>query len=453
MMTVPSSQSGLQDWIDWLLQQHSEEIDLGLERIRLVAESMALSSPAPFVISVAGTNGKGSSVAMLSSILREAGYQVGAYTSPHVQSFNERIQINGVPVCDSLIVQAFAQIEAARGITKLTYFEFATLAALYIFCASRLDVAILEVGLGGRLDAVNVVDADVALITAIGVDHVEWLGNDRRVIAIEKAGIMRAGKWAVCSDGMPPDTLLEYAEQQAVPLMQLNRDFTVQVGKEGWSIQGVSETFKKNVAKEVGPLPFPALQGAFQLCNAAGVIVALLLQKALPVEPENLSKGLQVARHPGRLDQFQYQGQSWLMDVAHNPQSAVALADYLLDREKKDNVAQNKGYTAIFSVLNDKDALSMIETVAPFVVRWLIVDLQVPRASSIVSLTERLREAGIAESDIYPQKTMSQAVEVAQLDLEHPVLVWGSFFTVAQAYQCLDKVREQGRDVWSAGCG
>ncbi len=435
-MTTPNSQSSLQHWIDWLLQLHPKEIELGLDRIRQVATSMHLFSPAPFVISVAGTNGKGSSVAMLVAILKAAGYRVGAYTSPHIQCFNERIQIDGVPVNDTKIIQAFDQIETARGGVKLTYFEFATLAALSIFKHASLDVVVLEVGLGGRLDAVNIVDADAALITAIGIDHVEWLGDDRSVIATEKAGITRSGTLAVCSDDAPPESLLAYAKQHAVPLMQLNTDFTLDCSQESWSIIGVSEAFINASHMDLQNFPPPCLKGAFQWQNAAGVVALLSLQERLKVGKEAICTGLQQAKHPGRLDCFQVQGQPWLVDVAHNPQSAQALAHYL-EQISSDN--SGVGYTAIFSVLNDKDALPMIKMIAPFVQNWLIVDLSIPRASSLEALTVLLRRAGVSECCISPQETMVKAVVSAQKASNFPVLVWGSFFTVSQVYGCLDR--------------
>ena len=436
-MTTPNNQSSLQHWIDWLLQLHPKEVELGLDRIRLVSTSMQLLRPAPFVISVAGTNGKGSSVAMLVSILKAAGYQVGAYTSPHIQSFNERIQIDGLPVSDADITKAFDQIETARGGIKLTYFEFATLAALSVFKQASLDVVVLEVGLGGRLDAVNVVDADVALITAIGIDHVEWLGDDRSVIATEKAGITRSGRLAVCSDSAPPESLLVYAKQNTVPLMQLNKDFRLDCFEDSWSMIGLSEAFiKVSHIDSHKNFPLPSLKGSFQLQNAAGVVALLSLQDRLKISKEAICTGLQQAKHPGRLDSFQVQDQSWLVDVAHNPQSAQALAEYL---EQISSDRSEGGYTAIFSVLNDKDALPMIQMIAPFVKNWVIVDLSVPRASSIVELTELLINAGVAKNRILPQETMVKAVTSVQKEPSTPILVWGSFFTVSQVYGCLDQ--------------
>ena len=436
-MTIPNHQSSLESWIDWLLHLHTEEIDLGLDRIRVVAESMQLLRPAPIVISVAGTNGKGSSVAMLVAILAAAGYRVGAYTSPHIQHFNERIQVNGRPVSDNEIVHAFAQIEAARGTTKLTYFEFATLAGLSVFKQSNLDVVVLEVGLGGRLDAVNVVDADAALITAIGVDHIEWLGSDRSVIATEKAGIMRSGKPAVCSDSAAPESLLAYARTHSVPLMQLGREFKLTVFARDWSIVsclGAVKCWDKTVFKNFPP---PRLKGEFQIRNAAGVVMILCaLSKHLTINKEAIHQGLMNAKHPGRLESFQYQSQYWLVDVAHNPQSAKALAEYLAEHCP----SSHKGcYTTIFSALNDKDVLPMIQEIKPFVEDWLVADLGVPRAMSVEKMVSVLKSSGILEKHILVHDSIQEAVRTAQIRTEEAVLVWGSFFTVSQVYDCLDE--------------
>ncbi len=429
-MTIPNRQSTLTDWVDWLLQLHAQEIDLGLDRIRLVADAMQLTKPAPLVISVAGTNGKGSSVALLVAILKAAGYQVGAYTSPHIQFFNERFQINGNPVSDDLIIEAFIAIEAARAETKLTYFEFSTLAALYLFKRAQLDVVVLEVGLGGRLDAVNIIDADAALITAIDIDHIDWLGSDRSIIATEKAGIMRSGKPAICSDESPPSSLMAYANEKLVPLSQFKVDFDWQINDQAWSFKWLTE---QNAVQSIGPLddlPFPALKGKFQLNNAAGVIALLSkLTSSVPVDSNAIKLGLHQVSHPGRLQSIEFGSQSWLIDVAHNPQSALALASYLQQQQAKDIKLQ---YLSLFSVLSDKDALPMVKQIAPFVSRWLIADLQVPRATSVEELRVLLNRAGIDDSNIIVKKSMADAVAYAKIRTETDVLVWGSFFTVSQ---------------------
>ncbi|MDA3807036.1 MAG: bifunctional tetrahydrofolate synthase/dihydrofolate synthase [Thiomicrorhabdus sp.] len=434
-MTIPNRQSSLTDWVDWLLQLHAQEIDLGLDRIRLVADAMQLTKPAPVVISVAGTNGKGSSVALLVAILKAAGHQVGAYTSPHIQFFNERIQINGTPVSDYLIIDAFIAIEAARAETKLTYFEFSTLAALYLFKRAQLDVVVLEVGLGGRLDAVNIVDADAALITAIDIDHVDWLGSDRSVIATEKAGIMRSAKPAICSDVAPPASLMAYANDKLVPLSQFKVDFDLQINDQAWSFKWLKEQDSVQLVCPLDDLPFPALKGEFQLNNAAGVIALLSkLSSLLQVDSHAIKLGLRQVSHPGRLQSIELGSQSWLVDVAHNPQSALALASYLQQQQAERIELE---YLCLFSVLSDKDALPMVEKIAPFVSRWVIADLQIPRATSVEALRALLNRAGIENSNIIIKKSMADAAAYAKISSETDVLVWGSFFTVSQVLASL----------------
>jgi dihydrofolate synthase/folylpolyglutamate synthase len=429
-MTIPNRQSTLTGWIDWLLQLHAQEIELGLDRIRLVASAMQLTRPAPLVISVAGTNGKGSSVALLVAMLKAAGYQVGAYTSPHIQFFNERIQINGNPVRDDLIIEAFTAIEAERAHTKLTYFEFSTLAALYIFKRAELDVVVLEVGLGGRLDAVNIVDADAALITAIDIDHIDWLGSDRSVIATEKAGIMRTGKIAVCSEVNPPASLMAYANQHDVPLSQFKVDFDLQVNDQAWSFKWLASQNTDNQSAVLTDLPLPALKGNFQLNNAAGVVALLSkLTSVLPVERHAIKLGLQHVSHPGRLQSITLDSQAWLIDVAHNPQSAQALADYL---EQQAAMQAPLGYLSIFSVLNDKDSLPMVQKMLPFVITWVIIDLEIPRATSVKALRRLLNAAGVEDRHIITKNSMQEAVTYARSCAVEDVLVWGSFFTVSQ---------------------
>ncbi|HHT01055.1 MAG TPA: bifunctional tetrahydrofolate synthase/dihydrofolate synthase [Thiomicrospira sp.] len=436
-MTIPNNQSNLNTWVDWLLHLHAEEIDLGLERIRLVANSMQVTRPAPIVISVAGTNGKGSSVAMLASILKEAGYHVGTYTSPHILTFNERIQINGVPVEDQVIVDAFNLIEQQRKDIKLTYFEFSTLAALTIFNQSKLDVVVLEVGLGGRLDAVNVVDADAALITAIDVDHIDWLGDDRNVIAVEKAGIMRANKLAVCSDPQPPQTLLDYAKGLGVDLLCLNHNFSYH-GNAATNDDWCFKTSVSDISKDTEVLEFvkPALKGQFQLQNAAGVVALLHnLTQQLPVTEEAINQGLKKVQHAGRMQELTVNNQAWLIDVAHNPQSAKVLAEHLSSCSGKENKK-----VAIFSALNDKDMVPMVQNIAPFVSQWFIADLSIPRSTSTEALLKTLTAAGAESQRIIECDSISDAVKkVVELD-KQDVLVWGSFFTVSQSLEALESV-------------
>jgi len=432
-MNTPNSQSSLNSWVDWLLHLHAEEIDLGLDRIRLVANAMHVTRPAPMVISVAGTNGKGSSVAMLASILKAAGYKVGTYTSPHILVFNERIQINGVPVDDQTIVDAFVDIENQRQDTKLTYFEFSTLAALTIFAQSDIDVVILEVGLGGRLDAVNVVDADAALITAIDVDHIDWLGDDRDVIAVEKAGIMRQKKLAICSDPNPPQTLVDYANKLDVNLALLGRDFSytdTDKKMDSWCYSGLSE-------KRTVKLTRPALKGGFQLQNASGVMALLdCLKGTLSVSQEAKNLGLVNVKHAGRLQSLQVNQQSWLIDVAHNPQSADVLSIYLAEK-----AIHSKDRVAVFSALRDKDMLPMVKKIAPFVSKWFIADLSMPRSTSITELQRILESAGVCQKDIVTSNSIHEAVNSVVDSTCLNVLAWGSFFTVAQTINVLKNMK------------
>lgn len=436
-MEKPNSQSSLDCWIDWLLNLHAEEIDLGLERVSLVANKMQVTRPAPLVVSIAGTNGKGSSVAMLSAILEQAGYKVGTYTSPHIVSFTERVKINSQSVSAQMIVDAFDLIEGQRSDIKLTYFEFSTLAALTIFNQSDLDVVVLEVGLGGRLDAVNTVDADACLISAIDIDHIEWLGSDRNVIAVEKAGIMRKNAIAVCSDATVPATLVDYAQQLGAKLSLLDRDYRyVQIKKNTEDSSQVGENtwlFQSSQSEQSLELPLPALKGEFQLQNAAGVLELLLqISDKWPVSVEAIKQGLLSVKHPGRMELRQLNDQAWLIDVAHNPQSAQALAQTLQQEDLKTK------RVAIFSALSDKDMLPMVKEVKPFVSQWLISDLAIPRSTSINGLKEMLLAAGIGEESITECSTIAQAVEKTLGMPSKKVLVWGSFFTVAQAIEKIE---------------
>jgi len=459
------------------MQLHPTEIDLGLDRIRQVATRMQLLQPAKKVITVAGTNGKGSSVAMLSAIYQAVGYRVGTYTSPHLLHFNERIQLGGQPVKDAQIVEAFAAIEQVRAklAVKLTYFEFATLAALFVFQQSALDLAILEVGLGGRLDAVNIVDADVALITAIDVDHAEWLGHDRAQIALEKAGILRSDQWAVCSDPQPPHTLQPFAESLGVQWWQLGRDFQWKalnsaqnsvsshtglgildkksgVAQDGvwdfvWNPSALRVKSSEGLSlQDLKNLPRPALVGDFQLQNAAGVLAAIAgLQAVLPVTISQIKQGLKQVQHQGRLQWLRVSAphsknvessapliQDWLLDVAHNPQSAQALADYL---QKEGWVFQQ----AVFSVLADKEALPMVQALKPFIQTWHLAPLNQPRAQSLPVMQSVLQQAGISKSQVVVHDTIEQAVSVCLKVEAQSSLAWGSFLTVSEALSVLNE--------------
>lgn len=425
-LSRPDPSASLQHWLDWISVSHPQEIDLGLKRVAEVARRLDVLVPAPYVITVAGTNGKGSSVAMLNEVLRSAGRKVGLYTSPHLLCFNERVQLNGDAVDDQMLVDAFVAIAAAQKDVGLTYFEYATLAALYIFKQADLDVVVLEVGLGGRLDAVNIVDANACLITAIDLDHADWLGTDLEQIGYEKAGILRSEALAFCSDPQAPASVAQHAQSLACDLYALGRDFDYQVSDTGnWQIHWHDKRFQS-----LGNLPPVALSGEFQYQNGAGV-VALLMMAApdLGVSPQALESALRQAlpqvRHPGRLQSISHQKQHWLFDVAHNPQSVRALAQHLQ--------AHSAPRIAVFAALADKDLLSMIQPMVDLVQHWYLVDLAVPRAMSMTAMADILKQAGVAESRLTCCADMAQALsEVEQSQVTHR-LVFGSFITVAQA--------------------
>lgn len=408
----------LEDWLAWQETLHPSAIDLGLERPGQVLARMGLDKPAPVVITVAGTNGKGSSVAMLESILLAAGFRVGCYTSPHLLRYNERIRIDAIEVDDAALCESFERIDRARGDISLTYFEFGTLAALDIFFLAGLDVAVLEVGLGGRLDAVNLIDADLALITAIDLDHASWLGNDRETIAREKAGIMRPDRPAVCSDANPPRSLIACAAELGTPLYCLGRDYAVQKSTEGWQWQ-VSDDAPL-------ALPPPALRGTFQLHNAAGVLMALhLLRERLPLSPSQIRQGLLTTRLPGRFELTPGEVVE-ITDVAHNPQSAVALAENLRQLPVEGRTL------AVVAMLADKDQAAVVAAMAPVIDVWYVAGLDVPRGGDAASL------AAVVEQVTGTGPSMAATVQDALLQVRTTarpgdrIVIFGSFYTVAE---------------------
>ncbi|HMT92114.1 bifunctional tetrahydrofolate synthase/dihydrofolate synthase [uncultured Thiothrix sp.] len=418
---------GLAAWLAWQENLHVSTIDLGLERIAQVATRMQLLKPDFPIITVAGTNGKGSTVALLTSILQSAGYQVGSYTSPHILHYNERITLNSLPVEDSLLVKAFTAIELAREQVSLSYFEFGTLAALWIFAETKVDVAVLEVGLGGRLDATNLWDADAAIITAIGIDHVEWLGHNREVIGREKAGIARAGKPLVCGDPNPPQSIREIAQEKGAQLLQLSDDFLLEpVTAESFSIslrstEAVIEHTWQN-------LPRPSLQGQVQLNNAACAVVALhCLAKRLPrINGLALQKGILNATIAGRLQKLQSQPDVWI-DVAHNPHAAENLANWL-----ENNPIAGKTFV-IFSILADKDIDGVIQSLRDKVDEWHIFPLDSPRAASLSTLESAFASVSLHNFQVYSDishawKTLT--TKTASIDR---VVIFGSFLVVSQA--------------------
>lgn len=409
----------LDAWLAWQETLHPSAIELGLERPGRVLQAMGLQSPGHAVITVAGTNGKGSSVAMLESILTTAGYRVGCYTSPHLLRYNERIRIDGKMVSDKQLCESFERIDQARGDISLTYFEFGTLAAFDIFQQAALDVAVLEVGLGGRLDAVNLLGADVALITAIDIDHSDWLGNDRESIGREKAGIMRKERVAVCSDPDCPASIVGYAAEIGARLHRLGVDFTFEKSAARWSWSGGGRTWTA--------LPLPALRGQFQLQNAAGVLMALTaLDERLPVTAEQVAEGLARARLSGRFQVIDGTV-AQILDVAHNPQAARELAANL-------QAMPCSGVThAVVAMLADKDIEAVINAMEHAVDHWYVASLDVPRGAPGERLGQALHDAGVSRH--YRFDTVRQAHEQA-LQAAQPgdrIVIFGSFHTVAEA--------------------
>lgn len=407
----------LQQWLDWQEGLHGQVIDLGLERVRAVWQNLDHDLDMP-VITVAGTNGKGSSVAMLEAIYLAASYRVGSYTSPHLLRYNERIRIQGEPVADELLCDAFACIDEARGDTSLTYFEFGTLAALQVFARSEAEVIVLEVGLGGRLDAVNIIDADVALITAIDVDHVAWLGDDREQIGREKAGIMRTARPVVISDSRPPGSLAEESERLGAQAFFIGSDYRFDSQEQGWSWHyGDSHR---------SALPEPALRGRFQLQNAAGVMMVLqLLHERLPCSMQAIRQGLQQVQLPGR---FQYLGGaiSEVLDVAHNPQSARALAENLqaLPLEGRRH--------AVVGMLADKDIEATLAPLREAFASWHLAPPDAGRAADTEQLLQALGQDKEA-CFLYENITAARVGALNQARPGDQLVIFGSFYTVAEA--------------------
>jgi dihydrofolate synthase/folylpolyglutamate synthase len=413
----------LQEWLAHCERLHPKTIDLGLERVQVVLKRMDLRFECP-VITVAGTNGKGSTCAMLEAICLQAGWRTGVYTSPHLVHFEERCRIRGEIVKEADLVPQFARVEAARQDVSLTYFEFTTLAILGLMAASGLDVAILEVGLGGRLDAVNAIDTDCAIITSIDLDHTELLGPDRESIGREKAGILREGKPAIISDPVPPHSVLQYAQALGADLWLLGRDFNFSGDKQQWAWAGRGRRY--------AGLAYPALRGANQLINASGVLAALeTLRQRLPITAQAVRNGLAMVELPGR---FQIvPGQPTLvLDVAHNPHSVAALTANL------DAMGFYPTTHAVFGAMADKDLAPMLARIGPLVDRWYFTDLPTARAASANELQARWqalpgRREVPASTHASPVAALQAAVE--QADPADRILVFGSFFTVGGVLQ------------------
>jgi len=415
------SPSKLADWLKLLEQRHAKEIDMGLDRVMQVKQKLGIHYDCP-VIMVAGTNGKGSTCAMLEAILLQAGYKVGLYSKPHFLDFNERARINGIPVVDELFVDTFQEVEAARGDISLTYFEFTTLAICQLLARQNLDVVILEVGLGGRLDAVNVIDADVAIVTSVDIDHVDYLGDTREKIGFEKAGIFRSGKVAICSDPQAPQSLIDHAQAIGADLRLFGRDFNYNGDKQQWNFGGREQ--RRN------SLAYPSLRGANQLLNASAVLAALeALRHQLPVGAQEVRTGLVMVDLPGRFQVLPGRP-AVVLDVAHNPHAAATLAQNL------DNMGFHAYTYAVFGSMLDKDIAGVISHMKAKVDHWCICDLPLPRAASADHLAQALEVAGVLEDKEHSLQKFSSpedayAFALSKAGENDRIVVFGSFLTVA----------------------
>lgn len=402
----------INQWVHWIQSLHCKEMDLSLERVQAAAIKLNLLGPRPPVITVAGTNGKGSCVRGLESIYWQAGYKTGAFTSPQLLRINELIRINGVEIDDESLCKAFKKIAPICEQVSLTLFEFNTLAAFVIFNEAKLDVWILEVGLGGRYDAVNVVDADVAIIASIDLDHTEWLGDTREKIALEKAGIFRSDKPAVCGDFNPPYTLLDYAKDNQVPLYCQSRDFSFNKILDGWNW-----SYQNKFLKEL-PLPQLALQ------NMSTVLMAIeLMQERLPVDEQSIRRALQEVKLPGRIQIIPGDVMT-ILDVSHNPASVAMLAKWL-----KENPAKGKT-CAVFSMLGDKDILSSLNEIKDQIAAWFIAPLEGKRAASIETMINNFKDALIDNFSNLNSIKEAYHGAVKACQPGDRIVVFGSFHTV-----------------------
>jgi len=409
----------LADWLAHIERQHPKSIDMGLQRVREVAARMRLPRPAKRVITVGGTNGKGSTVAFVEAIARAHGWKVGCYTSPHLLRYNERVRIDGVDAGDAALVAGFEAVEAARGDTPLTYFEYGTLCALWLFARSKLDLAVLEVGLGGRLDAVNVVDADASIITTVDLDHQDWLGEDIEAIGFEKAGIARPFKPLVLGDDDPPASVLRHAYAIGAQSWRIANDFFAEpLDAETWRWREVGFSMD---------LPMPALAAPVQLRNAACAIAAVRTLRAR-IDKQTYAEGVASARVAGRLQRFERNGAEVVVDVGHNPQAARALAAWLRAQPRRRTLA-------VYAALADKDVAGVAQALAGVVDGWHIAGLSDagPRGLGVDDFARQL--AGTAAADAARHVGVDAALQaaIAQAGPGGRVLVFGSFHTAAAA--------------------
>lgn len=425
--TIRSIMKTLADWLAHCEQLHPVSIDLTLERVRAVAQRLQIGFDCP-VILVAGTNGKGSTCVMLEAILLQAGYKTGVYTSPHLVHFQERLRLSGEPANEAELIAAFADVERARcqndDVISLTYFEFTTLAILQVMRQHALDLLVLEVGLGGRLDAVNIIEPDCAIITSVDLDHMALLGGDREAIGYEKAGIMRTGKPVVVSDPMPPKSVLDRAREVGADLWQVGVDFNVSGDKQQWGWAGRGRRYSG--------LAYPSLRGANQLINAGGVLAALTaLRDRLPITAQAVRVGFSSVDLPGR---FQIvPGQPTLvLDVAHNPHAVAALTANL------DAMGFFPTTHAVFGAMADKDVPAMIRRIQPLVDKWYFTDLPTPRAAQAGHLRQLWldqNQRADVTSALFADPEAALQTALAAADPADRIIVFGSFFTVGGVLQ------------------
>jgi len=429
---TPDAAANLSDWLQYLESIHATAIDMGLDRVRQVADRMQLSLPGVKFV-VGGTNGKGSTCAMLEAILLAAGYKVGLYTSPHLIDFNERARVNGQIASDQDLITQFQAVEAARGDVSLTYFEFTTLAILRLFSQSRLDAVVLEVGLGGRLDAVNIVDADCSIVTSVDLDHTDWLGDTREKIGFEKAHIYRSGRPAICSDPVPPQSLLDHVEAIGADLWLFGRDYNYSGDRQQWAYGG-REQRRSGMA-------YPALRGANQLLNASAALAALeSVRDRLPVQQQAVRLGLLQASLPGRFQILPGQP-TVILDVAHNPHAAAVLAQNL------DNMGFHPYTHAVFGMLNDKDLAGVVAKFGSRVDYWYCAGLPGPRGTPAQALADQVAAAlpplpaGSESPSIQPYADPAQAFAAARerAGENDRIVIFGSFLTVASVLQALGR--------------
>ncbi|AYG44155.1 bifunctional tetrahydrofolate synthase/dihydrofolate synthase [Pseudomonas sp. Leaf58] len=433
-------QRTLGEWLAYLEQLHPSAIDMGLGRSQQVLARLALGKLAPRVVTVTGTNGKGSTCAFVASLLRAQGLKVGVYSSPHLLRYNERVLIDGQEASDKRLCEAFAAVEAARGDISLTYFEMGTLAAFWLFYQSQLDAVVLEVGLGGRLDTVNVVDADLALVTSIGVDHVDYLGDTRELVAFEKAGIFRAGKPALCGDLDPPQPLLDKAAELAAPLFLRGRDFDLASADGHWNWRGTAADGGQVELRDLPLLDLP-------MENATLALQAYLLM-GLPWDAGQIRQALLDTRITGRLDRrlLHWQGMpvQLLLDVGHNPHAAAYLARRLAAGPLKGR------RLAVFGLLADKDLSGVVAPLLGLVDDWAVAPLDTPRSRPAAELATALTNLG-ATVKSYASVDAALEGQCAQATADDQILLFGSFFCVAQALEWLARHAQEGGVDGSAG--